>query len=376
MENNLLPFLPMLYVAWSDAILDGPELEALSQKMQDQTWLSPPDKQVLAHWMDPDRPPAPGQMPLWLKTIRESAAELDEAPRQSLAELGVQIASIGLTNGEHCLSPESCVALEQVEEALGIVSAEAVQSLIADEVRPLRPLLEREAPSFNIEAMQAILDRDNPDVKNGTRTILTEQIFAQRDFESLHDHREVTLDWSRHLADHGLGSLAYPESVGGKDDMGAYLAVMEMIAHHDMSLLIKFGVQFGLFGGSIALLGTDPHHQKYLRDTGTLALPGCFAMTELGHGSNVRDLETVAVYNKTTQEFVIHTPSEQARKEYIGNSAAHGQMATVFAQLDIEGERYGINAFLVPIRDKENNVLPGVRIQDCLLYTSPSPRDS
>ena len=99
MENNLLPFLPMLYVAWSDAILDGPELEALSQKMQDQTWLSPPDKQVLAHWMDPDRPPAPGQMQLWLKTIRESAAELDEAPRQSLAELGVQIASIGLTNG-------------------------------------------------------------------------------------------------------------------------------------------------------------------------------------------------------------------------------------------------------------------------------------
>ena len=362
MENNLLPFLPMLYVAWSDAIIDTPELEAIRQKMQEQEWLLAGERKLLGRWIDPTNPPAPGQMQIWLKTIREAAADLGEAPRQSLAELGVQIASGG--SDERCLSPESCAALEEIEQALGVLSADAVQALIADEVRPLRPLVERETPSFNIEAMQMILDRDNPAVKNGTRQILTEKIFAQRDFESLHDHREATLVWSKHLADHGLGSLAYPESAGGKDDMGAYLAVMEMIAHHDMSLLIKFGVQFGLFGGSISLLGTARHHQKYLRDVGTLALPGCFAMTELGHGSNVRELETIATFDKATQEFVIHTPSDQARKEYIGNSAAHGRMATVFAQLEIDGERYGINAFLVPIRDDDNTVLPGVRIQD------------
>ncbi len=86
MDNNLLPFLPMLYVAWSDAIIDQPEIEAIRQKMQEQDWLSADEKLVLNRWMDPARPPAPGQMQLWLKTIRDASADLDEAPRQSLAE--------------------------------------------------------------------------------------------------------------------------------------------------------------------------------------------------------------------------------------------------------------------------------------------------
>ena len=48
---------------------------------------------------------------------------------------------------------------------------------------------------------------------------------------------------------------------------------------------MKFGVQFGLWGGSIHQLGTRRHHELYLRRIGSLDLPGCFAMTETGHGS-------------------------------------------------------------------------------------------
>ena len=65
----------------------------------------------------------------------------------------------------------------------------------------------------------------------------------------------------------------------------------------DLSLLVKFGVQFGLWGGAIHQLGTRAHHERYLKAIATLELPGCFAMTEAGHGSNVQHLETTATYD-------------------------------------------------------------------------------
>ena len=73
--------------------------------------------------------------------------------------------------------------------------------------------------------------------------------------------------------------------------MPGFLTAFEALAYHDLSLLIKFGVQFGLFAGSLYQLGTERHHREYLRPALSLELPGCFAMTETGHGSNVFDLE-------------------------------------------------------------------------------------
>jgi len=140
---------------------------------------------------------------------------------------------------------------------------------------------------------------------------------------------------------------------------------METLSYHDLSMVIKFGVQFGLWGMSVYLLGTAKHHQKYLKAIGSLELPGCFAMTETGHGSNVRGLETTATYNHEAKTFSIHTPNPEARKEYIGNAAIHGKMATVFAKLIINGEDYGVSAFIVPLRDDSGQLIKGVRIEDC-----------
>jgi acyl-CoA oxidase len=88
-------------------------------------------------------------------------------------------------------------------------------------------------------------------------------------------------------------------------------------------------------------------------------------MTESGHGSDVQHLRTTATYDPATEEFVVHTPDVDARKDYIGNAARDGRMAVVFAQLVTGADQQGVHALLVPIRDADGNPLPGVSITDC-----------
>jgi acyl-CoA oxidase len=169
--------------------------------------------------------------------------------------------------------------------------------------------------------------------------------------------------WLEILAQEGFGSRGLPRALGGAGDVPGFLAAFETLGTHDQSLTVKFGVQFGLFAGSIQMLGTERHHH-WLRAAATLQLPGCFAMTELAHGSNVRELETEARYDAATRTFTVHTPNEGARKEWIGNAACHGRMATVFAQLWSGEHCHGVHALLVPIRHASGEPLPGVRIAD------------
>ncbi|MDQ6606897.1 MAG: acyl-CoA dehydrogenase family protein, partial [Actinomycetota bacterium] len=176
--------------------------------------------------------------------------------------------------------------------------------------------------------------------------------------------RERVLEWARQLAHEGLTAPGFPAEYGGRDDFGANVAAFETLGFGDLSLLVKFGVQFGLWGGAVQQLGTRRHHERYLRAIASLELPGCFAMTEAGHGSDVQHLHTTATYHRDGDAFVIHTPDAEAYKEYIGNAACHGQMAAVFAQLIVGGESHGVHALVVPLRDGEGQVCEGVRIED------------
>jgi acyl-CoA oxidase len=177
-------------------------------------------------------------------------------------------------------------------------------------------------------------------------------------------HRNQVLAALRRLAEEGLGGLGFPAEYGGADAPGRAIAVFETLALGDTSILVKFGVQFGLWGGSIYQLGTEEHHRRLLARVASLELPGCYAMTEIGHGSNVRELETTAVYDPATREFVVRSPHDGAGKEWIGNAALHGRMATVFVQLEVGGEARGVHAVLVPLRDGAGEPLPGIRIED------------
>lgn len=89
-------------------------------------------------------------------------------------------------------------------------------------------------------------------------------------------------------------------------------------------------------------------------DKGVLGLNGvigCFAMTELAHGSNVAGLETTAEFDAATDEFVINTPHLGATKWWIGGAASTATHAAVFAQLIVDGKRKGVKTFVTQLRD-------------------------
>ena len=219
--------------------------------------------------------------------------------------------------------------------------------------------------TLSADALKTLLWGDYAPLRQDIYETLADERFFHQPGADTEIFRQRVYEWCKILADKGYGAFAYPESSGGDDDYRAAMIMMQVLGSYDLSLTIKFGVQFGLFGGSIHMLGTKYHHDKYLSRASTLELPGCFAMTETGHGSNVRDIETVASYDRATESFILHTPTNSARKDYIGNVALHGQQATVFAQLEIDGEGFGVHAFCVAIRDADGNPLEGVRIEDC-----------
>jgi acyl-CoA oxidase len=212
--------------------------------------------------------------------------------------------------------------------------------------------------------LEGLLDGRYRELREQVRAVIGRPEFEPPVALPREEYRRRVLEWAKALATEGLTAPGFPVEFGGQGDPGANVAAFETLAFGDLSLLVKFGVQFGLWGGAVQQLGTRPHHERYLRAIATLELPGAFAMTESGHGSNVQNLQTTATYDADAQEFVVHTPVEQARKEYIGNAARDGRMAAVFAQLIVGGESHGVHALIVPLRDERGKIYDGVRIED------------
>ena len=219
---------------------------------------------------------------------------------------------------------------------------------------------------IDVAALRGLLDGNHREIKDEVRRQMGDPSFSLPSPEIPTDeYRQLVLDWVCRLAADGDTAIGFPREFGGEGNPGGSVASFEMLGHADLSLAVKVGVQFGLFGGAILHLGTRRHHERYLADVATMALPGCFAMTERGHGSDVQSLQTTATYDHATRELVVTTPTDADHKDWIGNAAEHGRMAAVFCQLVVEGVSHGIHCVLVPLRDDQMRVLPGIRIEDC-----------
>ena len=217
---------------------------------------------------------------------------------------------------------------------------------------------------IDIAAVENLLLGTWADTRREIREAIKDSAFWQVTGQTKEEHRERVLTQLHMLVDIDGSRRAFPAEYGGHDNNGANIAGFEELVLADPSLQIKSGVQWGLFGSAIYQLGTKTHWDRWLPAVISLELPGAFAMTETGHGSDVAAIGTTATYDPDTEEFVINTPFRGAWKDYLGNAALHGKAATVFAQLITGGVNYGVHCFFVPLRDDDGNFLPGIGGED------------
>lgn len=175
-----------------------------------------------------------------------------------------------------------------------------------------------------------------------------------------HEYRAASLRNLKEFVKTGLVSVNML-----RDDPARFLAVMHATGLHDFTLGAAIAIHFELFGMSVMKLGTERHHKEYLPLVDSVAIKGCFGMTEIAHGSNVRGIRTTATFDEKTDEFVIHTPDDSARKFWIGMSFLGGNIVcVVFARLVIKGKDMGVHAFITPLR-KNGQTCAGVTLLDC-----------
>jgi acyl-CoA oxidase len=356
MENSKLKaFIPLFYLVWSDDLLSQKEFLTLQQFIVSQNWISKEEQEYLVSKIAVSSPPS-------REVVADWKLEIERVLQKSPAIKSLFDISVLLSENDKIIN-DLRTAFTVLENDLGISGEEAILEFKTTAISFTSN--HQTNKRFEIEKLTQILDGKQAEIIKKVKSVISRPEFAYETSTDTAVYREKVYDWCKILAEENLGNMGFPKRYGGGENIAAYFAIMETLSYHDLSLVIKFGVQFGLWGMSIQSLGTEKHYSKYLKDIGSLQLPGCFAMTETNHGSNVKGIETTATYNHEKQTFTIHTPHEKAQKEYIGNAAVHGQMATVFAKLIIGETDYGVNAFVVPLRDTNSKILNGITIGDC-----------
>jgi len=142
---------------------------------------------------------------------------------------------------------------------------------------------------------------------------------------------------------------------------------LNLVTMYDPSLGIRIAVNLGLFIHCIKGNGTEAQFKYWCLDKEAKYMKqiwGCFGMTELGHGSNAAGVETTATFDKKSDEFIINTPHIGATKWWIGGAAHSATHSSIYARLIVDGKDYGVKTFVVPLRDSNHNLMPGVSIGD------------
>ena len=138
---------------------------------------------------------------------------------------------------------------------------------------------------------------------------------------------------------------------------------IDMFGYFQSPLPITLHVS--MFRNTIKQLANAEQRAYWMPLIENVDIVGCYAQTELGHGSNVAGIETTATFDSSNDQFIINTPSMTATKYWPGDLGMFASHAIVFARLLIGGNDHGVQPFMVQIRDTETwKVCSGIKAGD------------
>lgn len=223
---------------------------------------------------------------------------------------------------------------------------------------------ERLATNFPLNEMHAFLEGS---AERALETLaLAQQIERDPIFKVSPEYYELSKEDHRAQTAKKIARLSqYMES--DAPNFQKFQNRLNLIAVVDPQLGTRVGVHLGLFLSAIRGNGTEEQFHYWAYERGAIYIKdiyGCFAMTEIGHGSNVAGLETTATFDEANDAFIINTPHVGATKWWIGGAAHSATHTVVFARLIVKGKDHGVKTFVVPLRDSSHNLWPGVAIGD------------
>lgn len=216
---------------------------------------------------------------------------------------------------------------------------------------------------FNVQRLTNLLYMTHVDMRFQLYELFKHPDFHPHPGETMAQERARVMRMWGHV--HKLGLIENSLSQGTPEGRARYDAVIESCGMVSHALDIKMSVHYGLFGATLGMLGNDNQRKEWMPKVERCEMLGCFALTELGHGSNARGVQTTATYDVSTSQFVVNTPTDFAQKYWIGGAATSARWSAVFAQLYVAGTCYGIHAFLVRIRHDDGTLVRGVTLADC-----------
>ncbi|OMJ65561.1 hypothetical protein SteCoe_37990 [Stentor coeruleus] len=224
----------------------------------------------------------------------------------------------------------------------------------------VNPLDNFSKEKINISLLQAEYYKPKPEI-----TYKFNELIENNPLFDLNGHMEKSREEQRELILRQILYL-YPKlyaSFDLTDSINRCLCGFAM-SGFDLTLSGRYSVHSVLYMETLEFLGTEKH-KPIIEKSLMLKEYGSFSMTEISHGSNVAGLETTALYDHSSREFIINSPSPTSAKFWIGGMANTSTMTIVFAQLIIEKKNYGIHAFIIRVRDSNHDPVEGIHIGDC-----------